>query len=305
MKRMVVDKNMLEDPKNLGPNHPLRAWLAASKDHIAVVTDYAQLEMLKGNALKNILKSTEILAQFPKQVHILKPITTVSGLKGKKKALKKRVTSGGGTRSFRKWCATRAGAAAGDARFAEKIIKCGEQATLQLADMLADMVGFADNIRDATPSFTDEELGILRRQEPVTDDIVVKILDGTMRLAMKFFLLHPNGKIPPAAHDLPYSFIFRFALCAFLHALHWRVPGGAEDRLAERMRNDVIDVTYAAYGLCFDGLLSEDKLVCEIYGNAEVMLTLFTKHAPKPPHRHSNTGGVNAGPVTLEPSSSR
>jgi hypothetical protein len=49
--------------------------------HIAVVTDYAQLEMLKGNALKNILKLTEILAEFPKQAHILKPITTVSGLK--------------------------------------------------------------------------------------------------------------------------------------------------------------------------------------------------------------------------------
>jgi hypothetical protein len=160
MKRMVADKNMLEDPKNLGPKHPLRAWLAASKDHIAVVTDYAQLEMLKGNALKNILKSTEILAEFPKQVHILKPITTVSSLKGKKKALKKRLTSGGGTRAFREWCGTRARAAAGDVRFAEKIIKRGEQVTLQLANMLADMACFADNIRDATAAFTDDELGI-------------------------------------------------------------------------------------------------------------------------------------------------
>jgi pyruvate/2-oxoglutarate dehydrogenase complex dihydrolipoamide dehydrogenase (E3) component len=46
MKRMVVDKNMLEDPKNLGRKQPLRAWLAESKDHIAVVTDYAQLEIV-------------------------------------------------------------------------------------------------------------------------------------------------------------------------------------------------------------------------------------------------------------------
>jgi hypothetical protein len=219
---MVVDKNMLEDPKTLGSKHPLRAWLAESKDHIVIVTDYAQLEMLKGNALKNILKSTEILAEFPKQVHILKPITTVSGLKGKKKALKKRLTSGGGTRAFRKWCGTRAWAAAGDARFAEKILSRGEQATLQLADMLADMTGFADNILDATAAFTDDELGILRRHEPVTDAIVLKILDGTLRLAMKFFLLHPDGKRPPAVYDVPYTFIFRFALCAFLHALHWR-----------------------------------------------------------------------------------
>jgi hypothetical protein len=85
MKRIVVDKNMLEDSKNLGAKYPLRAWLAASKDHIVVVTDHAHLEMLKGGALKNILKSTEILAECPKQVHIVKSITAVSALKGKDK----------------------------------------------------------------------------------------------------------------------------------------------------------------------------------------------------------------------------
>jgi len=60
MKRMVVDKNMLEAPKHLGKNYPRLAWLAASRDHVVVSTDYAQLEMLEGNALKNTLKSTEI-----------------------------------------------------------------------------------------------------------------------------------------------------------------------------------------------------------------------------------------------------
>ena len=100
MKRMVIDKNMLEDDG-------LRAWLAQSKDHIAIITDYAKLEMLKGNAVKNILKSTEILAAFAKQVQMLKPIDVVSSLKGKKKGPKKRYTDGRITISFRKWCKTR------------------------------------------------------------------------------------------------------------------------------------------------------------------------------------------------------
>lgn len=86
MKRMVVDKNMLEDPKNLGEKHPLRAWLAASKDQIVVITDYAQLEMLKGNALKNILKSTEILAEFPSRFIFSSP----SGPSPPSKARKRR-----------------------------------------------------------------------------------------------------------------------------------------------------------------------------------------------------------------------
>ena len=161
MKRMVVDKNMLETPE-------LRAWLAQSKENIVIVTDYAQLEALKGNALINILKSTEILAEFPRQVRILKPITVLSGLKGKKKGLKKRFTSGGATRSFRKWCKRRARAKAGDKLLQQQIVDRGEQAATQLADMLEDTKGFADNIEDATSQFTEEELGILRRHEPIT-----------------------------------------------------------------------------------------------------------------------------------------
>jgi len=35
MKRMVIDKNMFE-------RDDLRRWLAESRDHIAIVTDYAQ-----------------------------------------------------------------------------------------------------------------------------------------------------------------------------------------------------------------------------------------------------------------------
>lgn len=273
MKRMVIDKNMFERDE-------LRAWLAESKEHIAIVTDYAQLEMLKGNAVVNILKSTEIVSAFPKQVHVLKPITEISGLKGKKKGIKKRLTSGGGTRSFRKCCKKRARAAQGDKKLQNQILAKSEQAAAQFEDMLADMKGFAGNIEDATNQFTEEELAVLRNEQPVSEGIVVKILDGTMNLAWKFFALHPEIEKLPPAHELPHTFIFRMALCAHIHALRWRVAGGAADALLERMRNDVLDVTYAAYALCFDGLLSNDAMAKEIHDNTRAMLDLFTRYAP-------------------------
>jgi hypothetical protein len=275
MKRMVVDKNMLEDEE-------LRAWLRGSKDNIVVVTDYAQLEALKGNALVNILKSTEIIADFPGQVRILKPIDVVSGLKGRKKGLKKRFTSGRATRSFKKWCAKRARAAAGDRQMVSQIERAGEAAAEQQAAMLEDTAGFADNIEDATSDFTDDELGILRRHEPITADMAVKIFDGVMRLALKFYALHPGIDELPPANEVPYTFIFRMALCAYIHALRWRVAGGAAGALPERMRNDIIDVTYAAYATCFDGLLSKDQKAKEIYDSSMWLLdNVFIKNLPK------------------------
>ncbi len=143
MKRMVVDKNYLE-------SDVLRAYLAESRDNFAVVTDYAQLEMLKGNALVNILKSTEILAQYTKQVLILKPIDVISGMKGKKKGRKKRFTSGRATRNFRKWCRKRARAKAGDKRLQQQIIDAGKETAAQLADILENARTFAENIDEAT-----------------------------------------------------------------------------------------------------------------------------------------------------------
>jgi hypothetical protein len=280
MKRMVVDKNMLEDER-------LRAWLAQSKNHIAIITDYAKLEMLKGNALKNILMSTEILAAFPKQVRMLRPIEAVSGLKGKKKGLKKRYTDGRNTTAYLKWCKTREYAKQGDKKLQAQILRWGEQAEAQFADMLEDMKGFADNIEDATAEFTAAELAIVRQREPHTDDMVLKIMDGTMNLAWKWSALHPGIRKPPETHEMPRTFFFRMALCAYFHALRWRANGGAAGALRETMRQDVIDMTYAAYALCFDGLFTKDKLPKEIYEDAKPLLQLFAKHAPKPPRRRA------------------
>ena len=273
MKRMVIDKNMFE-------SQDLRAWLEASKDNIVIVTDYAQLEMLKGNAVVNILKSTEIASAFPRQVHVLKPIAEVSRLKGKKKGLKKCLTSGGGTRSFRKWCKSRARAAQGDEVAQTRILSNGKRAAAQFDDMLADMTGFAGNIEDATGQFTEAELAVLRKKEPITEGIVAKILEGTLSLALRFFELIPDTDRLPAAHELPHTFVFRLALCAYVHALRWRVAGGAADALPERMRRDVLDVTYAAYALCFDGLLSKDAMANEIHDFARATLELVMKHVP-------------------------
>jgi hypothetical protein len=158
MKRMVVDKNLLEADE-------LRAYLAESKDNFAVITDYAQLEMLKGDALVNILilKSSEILPQFPKQVLIVKPIDVISGLRAKKKGRKKRFTSGRATTAFRKWCKKRAPAKAGDKRLQQQIVDASKEAAGQLAAMLENAGTFAENIDEAAKRFSREELEISLR----------------------------------------------------------------------------------------------------------------------------------------------
>ena len=63
--RKVVDTNCLQ-------SEVLRAYLSASADNYAVLTDYAAMEAYKSDTLKSIYCSMELLAQHPKQVIILK-----------------------------------------------------------------------------------------------------------------------------------------------------------------------------------------------------------------------------------------
>src|SRR5712671_2005372 len=98
--RMVVDSNYLR-------TKDLREYLAASTKSIAVLTDQAEMEMAKADTLEGFLKSTEVLADFPRQVVLAKQITVASGVRGKKSGVKKRLTDGKRTRTFRKWCKQR------------------------------------------------------------------------------------------------------------------------------------------------------------------------------------------------------
>ena len=63
--RKVVDINYLQKPE-------LEDYLAKSKDNFIVLTDYADMEMFKCNALKNLVCNLEIISQYPDQVIVLK-----------------------------------------------------------------------------------------------------------------------------------------------------------------------------------------------------------------------------------------
>jgi hypothetical protein len=84
--RKVVDTNFLQD-------EDLRAYLAASPDNIAVITDYTEEEVLAAGK-DNIIKSTGILAAFPRQVVLGKETNALAMLRGKRKGMKKRFSDG-------------------------------------------------------------------------------------------------------------------------------------------------------------------------------------------------------------------
>jgi hypothetical protein len=147
------------------------------------------------------------------------------------------------------------------------------EAGAHLDHLLENAKGLNDDLAaHAAGHHTAEELRVLRTSQAWTPELFSKVLDGVMDFALKFFAANPEWRELPSAANLPYTFTFRFALCAYLHALHWIAAGDAKDRKPEDFRNDLVDVAIVAFATCFDGLLSNDKLANEVYENAMFLL---------------------------------
>jgi hypothetical protein len=134
--------------------------------------------------------------------------------------------------------------------------------------MLDNAANFKDDLKAHAERYTAEELRIIRAHEPLTPELTAKLVDGIMYFAQGFFEASPDHPRLPPANEVPYSFIFRFALCAYLHTLHWIYASGVNDRPLEKFRNDMIDVAIVAYATCFDGMFTNDKMATGVYKNA-------------------------------------
>src|SRR5712664_699129 len=105
--------------------------------------------------------------------------------------------------------------------------------------------------------------------ESVSLDMFDKIFQNVLAMTALLFAANPNTEELPSARELPYTFTFRYALTGYLIALRWIAVGGAKNVKPEKIRNDIVDATLAAYATYFQGLLSRDEKANEIYGDAK------------------------------------
>ncbi len=158
----VVDSNYLGTSE-------LREYLAASPKNKVVVTDYLELEMLGGDTLETFLRSTDILAQYPRQIILSKTTDVTASLRGKKKGLKKRLTDGKRTRAFRKWCRIRERIRRGEKTFEHERLRAREEGLAHLGQMLDGAAHFKDDLEAHAERYTAEELHIIRTGQPNTN----------------------------------------------------------------------------------------------------------------------------------------
>lgn len=272
--KLVVDSNRLQSAE-------LRAFLSRSPKHIAVLTDYAAMEAYKGDTLVSIFKSMEVLAAFPNQVVVLKGTRAVCAQRGRAAGLQRRLIDEAQTRGFPDFVHHLHRAKLGNSSLERQLLEHGRVATEHLERMLVDAQTTGTMMEEFAALYSKSERRIIRAGENLSTEAVDKTIRIVLQIAGKAFQQHPDVKVVPRYAELSNTFIFRAALATYLLVLDWAARGGARDAAPERLRNDFVDMNFAAYATYFDGILSADAKVLRLHTELRLwLLALFRCQLP-------------------------
>lgn len=282
----MVDSNFLQDER-------LRAYLGASPNNYAVLTDFVAMEAYKEDTLARIYDRMEIVSQYPRQVLILKGTHDVCGLSGP--ASWNSLIDEAQTREFPDYCRHLLAAQGGDLALQQQLLEHGREARAYIDQMLRGTSALSSGIDLMAKTYSPAELKILRRREKHTPQMRDKLVRNVLLLAGELFKGHPVVTEVPLAPDLRNTFIFRYALCGYVSIAKRIEDGGAGTAKPEKLRNDVIDVNVAAFATYFDGLLTADKRAAKIYAEAAFLLAEVFAMPPWWLRRLLSMGGLLRG----------
>jgi hypothetical protein len=261
--RCVIDSNILQDPL-------LRDYLSLSRNNMVVLTDYLMMEAYKGDTLKSIFKSMEILCDFPEQVLILKNTRTVVSLRGRVSGLTRRMMQPHGQGPFADFC-TALKAAQYEGALAKALIAHGQAASEHMEKMLKEPAEFIGMLEQLASNYSEEERYAFRTKDKITKAVAFKTLNIVEALTFDVLKQVPN---PPrvVGREILNLFVFRFAVCGVLLVLRWIRNGEQKNIKPGKLRNDIVDLNFAAYGTYFDLLITKDHALKDLYGEAWTIL---------------------------------
>lgn len=264
--KLVIDSNQLQ-------SDALRAFLAHSRQNFAVLTDYAAMEAYKGDTLASIFKSMSVLIEHPSQVVVLKGTRTACAQRGRLSGLQRRLIDEQQTRGFAQFAGLLRRAQLGHPALERQLLEHGREASAHLDRMLVDANDSAALINQVSKLYSKEERADVRNGENLSPAAVDKTIRHVLQIAGQLFHRHPDVKSTPKYSELGNTFIFRAALGTYLLVVDWAARGGAADAAPAKLRNDFVDMMFAAYATYFDGLLTADAKVHRLHGELRLWLT--------------------------------
>ena len=129
---MIVDSNYLQDER-------LKVLPSCIDEQLWCSDGLCGDGSHKGNTLVSIYRSMEILAEYPKQVVVLKGTQVVCDLSGRDATSQESLIHKSQSLEFPEYCRQLLAAKSGDLSFERQLLEHGREATRHMDRMLCDM----------------------------------------------------------------------------------------------------------------------------------------------------------------------
>lgn len=186
--RIVIDSNQMQSDE-------LRGFLSASKDNIAVLTDYAAMEAFQGDSLVSIQASWTVLRDFPRQILALKGTRAAGLVDPRAPGIGKRLVSKTETKAIVDFADLLDRAAAGSRSVQSQLLQRGKWADAHMQSMLAKAGDMHLSISEFSNHFTDAELKRMRTNEQWKPETGTKFLELVDHLTANSFAAHPQPQV--------------------------------------------------------------------------------------------------------------
>ena len=221
--------------------------------------------MFYGDADVNFRRSLAIISRFPRQVIILKSNAKISQNMPRARGLQKRLQDESKTRDFVRFCRIFSQDGVPSSYLRQNITDYGLSASEWRERFTRQTLSIREGIRNLEKQITSDDLKALRSGQLASPAFTEQAVRNIMGVTALHFRNVVRADPMPDSDQALFTFPFRYAVCTYALSLKWVIDGGYANAAQPKLRNDYIDMTYAAYATFFDGLMTRDTKLRQVY----------------------------------------
>lgn len=271
--RVIVDSNRLRSEE-------LRAFLGQQPENNAVLTDYAWMEIYKGDPAVALPESLSILSSFSSQVIILKGTKAVGALDPIAPGLANRMIMKGASREFQRTVAAVQRLKEGDRRTLPAVLAHGKAARTQINKVQSDAAQLTPALKELESVFTAKGIKEIRTASTYSKSIIDKALGSADHLYESFRVRHPLRPKAAKVSSLINAFMWRFSLASVVYVITWIRQGSQIKRRPEIITNDLIDLNFATFATYFNELMTGDNRLIDTHIELRTILHALGARVP-------------------------
>ncbi|NVN09808.1 hypothetical protein [Nguyenibacter vanlangensis] len=254
MQRLVIDSNMLQSEK-------LRRFLDASVANFAVLPDFAWFELYKQKSVEAIVAALSVIGDFPEQIIVLKSGSEIAQIDPRTSMMTTAMQRTDVARDIREMVAILNGPDRNKPEISAQLERLWSGAVNLLPGMLEGAQDIMTSLPEmAEQMFAPQQLRIIRMNTRYPEDMFSSIFGAADQIWETLSSVDSRHNWTSEFDEFKnHTYLYRYALAIVIYLLWWIKNGSQNQKRLDRVRNDLIDLSFAVYGTYFEGLMTADK----------------------------------------------